>query len=146
MTKYDITEYETTAINVFQMQCNFYNDKHEAFKTLSSDYKKIILSRFPELTKNKSKKTKARYYSRCWNITEENSKYLPGIKKRKFKEYDIDHIVPISYGYKHNIPPHLIGSIENIQLIEHSENTYKSTKITSDAIAIIKTWKSEGKI
>jgi hypothetical protein len=137
---------EGKAFEVFKLQCNFYNDKQKAFESLSADYQDIISSKYPNLAKKKRNKAKARYYSLCLGITEQNAKYILEINKRQFRKYDIDHIVPISYGYKHNIPPHLIGSIENIHIISHLENTLKGRKLIHNAIVLIERWKRENKI
>lgn len=52
----------------------------------------------------------------------------------------IDHIVPISYGFKHKIPSRLIGSYENLKWVPLNENIQKGAKLTGEAREILKRW------
>ena len=52
----------------------------------------------------------------------------------------VDHIVPKSFGFKHDIPPVLIGSMENLQRLSPNENMAKGQRITPEAIAILREW------
>ncbi len=52
----------------------------------------------------------------------------------------VDHIVPKSFGFKHDIPPVLIGSRENLQRLSPNENMKKGQRITPEAIAILREW------
>ena len=63
------------------------------------------------------------YYCKVWYYTRENV----GFNK---KNECIDHILPISRGFKNNINPESIGSIENIQYLTHKANLNKGTKLT----------------
>jgi hypothetical protein len=40
-------------------------------------------------------------------------------------EYHLDHKFSISEGYKFNIPPHIIASKENLEIITEKENCSK---------------------
>lgn len=135
------------ALSIFEMQCRFYNNRYKAYISLSEENKEIIKSIYPNIINKPEKITikreKANYYSKCWEFTEYNAPILEGIEKREFKKYDIDHIVPISYGYKNNIPAELIGSIENLRIISNKENLIKNNKITEDAIKILDIWKKK---
>lgn len=134
-------------LNIFEMQCKFYKDRYKAYISLSEENKEIVKSIYPNIINNPKKvtkkKEKASYYSKCWELTEYNAPMLEGIEKRGFKKYDIDHIVPISYGYKNRIPAELIGSIENLRIISNKENLIKNNKITEDAIKILDIWKKK---
>jgi hypothetical protein len=50
-------------------------------------------------------------------------------KRNLYHLYEIDHIYPISRGFKNNIPAQLIGNINNLQIIPRKENRSKSDKI-----------------
>ncbi|WP_277496565.1 hypothetical protein [Elizabethkingia anophelis] len=71
------------------------------------------------------------YYVKVWMETEKNAVRLPNIHLRGVN-YHLDHITPISYGYKHNIEPELIGSLCNIRIITREENLYKCDKLIHD--------------
>ena len=43
--------------------------------------------------------------------------------------YQLDHIIPINYGFKNNIPPKEIASMNNLQIIPWKENRTKSNKM-----------------
>lgn len=52
----------------------------------------------------------------------------------------IDHIVPISYGFKHGIPPRLIGSYENLQWMPLNRNIDKGARLTDRARQLLREW------
>lgn len=133
------------AITVFKLQCDFYNgDKYKALSSLSENYRKIIEELYPKLFRTKKKKKeKLAYYNKCWKITEKNAPLIKDIDKRKFKSYDIDHIVPISYGYKNNIPAELIGSLENLRMLPNKENLLKNINITEESEEMLLLWKKQ---
>ena len=66
------------------------------------------------------------YYFKVWELTEEVCKYVKDIGLRG-KGYHLDHIIPISYGFKYGLPHTQIGSIENLQIISHKENFIKNS-------------------
>lgn len=51
-----------------------------------------------------------------------------------------DHIVPVSFGFTHGIPPELIGSPENIEYVDLNTNIEKGTRIVSRALDIMDAW------
>jgi hypothetical protein len=80
---------------------------------------------------NKDKK-KQRYYLEVWRITNSQSLHeLPNHDKRgridlNENAYNLDHIIPIIYGYENNILSKEIGDIKNLQFIPAMENHKKS--------------------
>ena len=76
------------------------------------------------------------YYFKVWLNTEENTINIINIENRG-KDYHIDHIIPISYGYKYNINPSFIGSLDNLQLISKKENFSKNLKVTEQTKEIL---------
>ena len=54
-----------------------------------------------------------------------------------------DHIVPVSFGFKHDISPVLMGSPENIEYVSLNANIQKGQRLTPEAIAILKKWGEE---
>jgi hypothetical protein len=54
-----------------------------------------------------------------------------GYKIGKFGKdiYHLDHIYPISEGFKYNVPIEVMSSVENLQLLPYAENVSKSNKI-----------------
>ena len=45
----------------------------------------------------------------------------------------LDHIYPISMGYKEKIPPEKVGNIKNLRFIHYTENLDKGSKITNES-------------
>jgi predicted transcriptional regulator len=85
------------------------------------------------------------FYLRCWLITEiQPLKKLPNYNKRCWGGdscYELDHILPISVAFHENIPPHLVGSIENLRFIPKKENRNKSFKLTEESHKILRKFK-----
>ena len=54
-----------------------------------------------------------------------------GYKIGKFGKdiYHLDHIYPVSEGFKYNVPIEVMSSVENLQLLPYAENVSKSNKI-----------------
>jgi hypothetical protein len=66
-----------------------------------------------------------------------NLTQLENYEHRSYKEYHIDHIVPIIYGYKNNIPAKVIGNILNLRMLYYTENIEKSNKMTNDSFKVL---------
>lgn len=49
----------------------------------------------------------------------------PNNLPRTLGEYELDHIIPVAYGFKNEIPPALISSIENLQMLSMKQNRRK---------------------
>jgi len=74
-----------------------------------------------------------RYSKTCRHTSSKiyrKNKYLinPNGLKTSRHEFHIDHIYSICDGYKNKIPPYIISSVPNLQLLWCSENTLKHTK------------------
>jgi len=74
------------------------------------------------------------YYSQVWFHTNKQPLHLlENYEKRGNATtdpdaYHVDHIVPISYGFKHQIDPEIIGHFSNLQMLPWLENILKSNK------------------
>lgn len=73
------------------------------------------------------------YYFNAWKHTNLNLNTVPNIDKRSF-DFQLDHIIPISLGYKYNIDPSVIGNTNNLRIIERKYNTIKSNKVTDEVL------------
>jgi hypothetical protein len=76
---------------------------------------------------------KEKYYKRVKRISESQPLYLLENYDKRGKTgqqeaYHLDHIIPVSYGFIHNIPPEIIGDISNLQFIYWLENLRKGSK------------------
>lgn len=70
------------------------------------------------------------YYAKVWFITESQPIHLlENFDLRSFRDHHLDHIIPISYGYKNKISPEKIGDIKNLQFIPWEENYKKGSKV-----------------
>lgn len=75
------------------------------------------------------------YYSKVWYITESQPiSTLENFELRSFKGHHLDHIIPISYGYKNKIPPEKMGNIKNLQFIYWEENYKKGCKVDENKL------------
>lgn len=54
--------------------------------------------------------------------------------------YTIDHIVPVSFGFKYDIPAILIASLSNLQFLTLAENVAKGTRMTPRGIENLLRW------
>jgi hypothetical protein len=120
-------------------------------KEILSECRKIIKLN-PKLKKRKLNKIKdlekRLYYLKVWYITETQPlSKLKNSEKRCFfgkSCYHLDHIYPISLGFKNKIPPEVIGNIKNIRFIPAKENMDKGNK--TDLLTEQKTKKLINKI
>jgi hypothetical protein len=51
--------------------------------------------------------------------------------KRGKKSYHLDHIYPVSKGFKNKIPPEIIGDLSNLRFIPWLDNLKKADKLIS---------------
>jgi len=78
------------------------------------------------------------YKKLVWELTEEQPIHtLPNSERRGFRDYHLDHIVPIKYGWKKGINPHLIASIDNLRFIPYQENMEKGVQITEESKEVL---------
>jgi len=65
----------------------------------------------------------------------EYKKYKDIINPKKLKigrhngEHQVDHIFPVSEGFKQNIPPYIVANMKNLQILTTEENRKKSNKL-----------------
>lgn len=111
----------------------------------NSEIKKIIrkiCKNYPKIKqkiKNITNLEKKLYYALVWEVTESQPLYiLENFDKRGWKNYHLDHIYPISMGFKEKIPPEKIGNIKNLRFIHFTENIDKGSKITKDSKRALK--------
>lgn len=71
------------------------------------------------------------YYYKVWELTNIDLHLVPDIEKRCF-DFQLDHIIPISLGYKHGISPYIIGANTNLRMISKNENHSKGKHTTID--------------
>lgn len=72
------------------------------------------------------------YYELVWTVTNKQLHYF-GIDKfgdkwwerRGIVDHHIDHMYSIKRGFENNVPPYIIGSIHNLDLIPYKENVRK---------------------
>lgn len=85
------------------------------------------------------------YYLRVWLVTEmQPLKKLPNHNKRCWGGsncYELDHIVPIAFCYLEGIPPHLVGSLDNLRFIPKKENRDKGFSLTEESHRILRKFK-----
>ena len=67
------------------------------------------------------------YYAMVWEVTE-------NFDKRGWRNHHLDHIYPISMGFKEKIPPKKVGNIKNLRFIPYTENLDKGFKVTTESM------------
>jgi len=94
--------------------------------------------------KNKDKRL---YYLRVWLVTEMQAlNKLKNYNKRCWNKpscYELDHILSIAHSYFKRLPPHLVGSIDNLRFIPKKENRDKSFKLTKESRVVLKEFKKK---
>ena len=97
-----------------------------------------ITKKYPKIKqkiKNIKDLDKKLYYAMVWEVTEQQPLYiLENSDKRGWKNHHLDHIYPISMGYKEKIPPEKVGNIKNLRFIHYTENLDKGSKITNESM------------
>jgi len=74
-----------------------------------------------------------KYYADVRKITAQNA-------PRKRLGHTVDHIVPVSWGFKHDLPPERIGSAANLNVVPWTENVAKAAQITPEMIDLLRAW------
>lgn len=97
-----------------------------------------IIKKYPKIKqkiKNIKDLDKKLYYAMVWEVTEQQPLHiLENFDKRGWKNFHIDHIYPISMGFKEKITPEKIGNIKNLRFIHYTENINKGSKITNESV------------
>jgi hypothetical protein len=79
------------------------------------------------------------YYAMVWGVTESQPLHiLENFDKRGWRNHHLDHIYPISMGFKEKIPPEKVGNIKNLRFIPYTENLDKVTTESINALRRIK--------
>lgn len=71
------------------------------------------------------------YYKKVWELTEKNCKKIKDIHLRG-ENFHLDHIIPISFGFKYYINEEIIASEKNIRIITKKNNFLKNSQITEE--------------
>jgi len=70
-----------------------------------------------------------KYQRKVWAYTRKNNlSILENHKKRGRADYHLDHKYSISRGFLDEIPPEIIGSIHNLEMLPHKKNIQKNSK------------------
>lgn len=85
--------------------------------------------------KNTKDLDKKLYYAMVWEVTESQPLHiLENFDKRGWRNHHLDHIYPISMGFKEKIPPKKVGNIKNLRFIPYTENLDKGFKVTTESM------------
>ena len=57
--------------------------------------------------------------------------------------YELDHILSIAHSYLEKIPPHMVGSMDNLRFIPKKENRDKSFKLTEESHKVLRKFKKK---
>lgn len=68
------------------------------------------------------------YKKKVWRLTESVANKIPGIEKRAFKNYHIDHITSIWDGFRNGIPEETIAGLSNLRMLYYRDNMAKGIK------------------
>jgi hypothetical protein len=122
--------------------------KNKGFKLYETTERQIyqIMPKLKKRSLNNIKDKKKRlYYLRVWLVTEMQPLHkLKNYNKRCWGRagcYELDHILSIAHAYLENIPPHLVGSMDNLRFIPKKENRDKSFKLTEESHRVLRKFK-----
>ena len=105
---------------------NFITGKEKSYWELNQNF-------WEEADKLYVGELKRKYWSKVTSITKKQDiNILPNHKKRGKHKWELDHITPISYGWRKKISPYIIGDISNLQMLPWRENLLKSNKLLSN--------------
>lgn len=80
-------------------------------------------------TRNIGKTSFYLYRKRVQALTELVADKIPGIEKRGFKSYHIDHIFPIWQAFRAGYPPEWVAELSNLRMLPHKENMAKGCRL-----------------
>lgn len=136
-------------IATFTAKLRFYNYRAQmAWRNTPADVQQALIASYPyaypplPVYPGTGKRTgdkytnyvRQQYYARVWACTQQHELTVP-------PGYNIDHIVPIILGFIWQIPPHLIGGLDNLQIILHTDNGRKKDILTSEGKRLLQRWK-----
>jgi len=115
------------------------------YETTESEIYNIMPKLKKRSLNNIKDKKKRLYYLRVWLVTEMQPLHkLRNYSKRcwdKSSCYELDHILSIAHAYLENIPPHLVGSMDNLRFIPKKENRDKSFTLTEESHKVLRKFK-----
>lgn len=115
------------------------------YETTESEIYNIMPKLKKRSLNNIKDKKKRLYYLRVWLVTEMQPLHkLPNYSKRCWDKagcYELDHILSIAHAYLENIPPHLVGSMDNLRFIPKKENRDKSFTLTEESHKVLRKFK-----
>lgn len=87
---------------------------------------------------------KSQYESICRKVANDMKK---GMKPpNNIENPELDHIVPVIFGFTHNIPWEVISRAENFNWIPRGENRSKSDDLTEEGVKLLREWFEKGLI
>lgn len=84
---------------------------------------------------------KRKYYLKVWKVTMQQPLDTlknfdkRGKSKKGTNNYQIDHIIPISDGYKTNLLPEIVGNIKNLRMLHWRENIKRYHKEKHESVS-----------
>jgi hypothetical protein len=111
------------------------NTKDKISATLLSKHDQDLQDKFERYRRQVARLTEKTYVEFYQSINPENyPRTLCGVQGG----YQLDHIVPVKYGFENNIPANLLAEKYNLQVIPWQENRSKWDGLTEQAQAILK--------
>lgn len=96
------------------------------------------------MTTNKIKLSKVEFEKKCRKAANDMKKSIP--KPKGMDNPELDHIIPIEFGYKHNISWQTLSLPENFIWIPREENRSKSDRLTEEGKKLLTKWYQENRI
>lgn len=82
-----------------------------------------------------------KYKQSVWNYTRKNNlEILENYDKRGRSNYHLDHKYSITQGFLNNIPPEILGSVYNIEMLYHKDNIKKNSKCSITKEELLKSY------
>lgn len=82
-----------------------------------------------------------KYKQSVWNYTRKNKlELLENFNKRGKSDYHLDHKYSITQGFLNNIPPEIVGSVYNIEMLYHKDNIKKNSKCSITKEELLKAY------
>lgn len=85
-----------------------------------------------------------KYKQLVWTYTRKNNlSLLENYDKRGRSKYHVDHKFSITQGFLNNIPPEIIGSFHNLEMLYHTNNIRKNSKCSITKEELLKLYYGE---